>query len=128
MPISSIIKEKQQAKFLIKSLVKKLRKTPILDLIYRGSKDGWSAEDDFHRLCDGKGPTLTIIKVKETGKICGGYTSVSWSNPSDAGCKPDIDAYVFSVDAQTIYHTHNPSQAVWHSSSHGPWFSGTLGI
>ena len=53
---------------------------PEFNLIYRASRDGWDARNDFHRLCDEKGPTLTLIKVKETGRICGGYTSVSWSS------------------------------------------------
>ena len=62
----------------MKSLVTKLGRTPVLNLIYRGSRDGWSAKDNFHQLCDEKGPTLVLIKVKETGRICGGYTSRSW--------------------------------------------------
>ena len=65
--------------------------------------------------------------MKETGRVCGGYTSVSWSSPSNE-YKPDNDAYVFSVDTQTVYHTHKPSEAVYHYSYKGPWFTGTLGI
>ena len=61
----------------MKSLVSKLGKTPVLNLIYRASRDGWSAKNNFHPLCDNKGPTLVLVKVKETGRICGGYTSVS---------------------------------------------------
>ena len=41
--------------------------------------DGWAAST-FHSNCDGKGPTVTIIKVGTY--IFGGYTEVSWSNPS----------------------------------------------
>ena len=44
-------------------------------LCWRASVDGWDART-FHSRCDGKGPTVTIIRV---GKyIFGGYTSVSW--------------------------------------------------
>ena len=44
-------------------------------LCWRASRDGWNSIQ-FHSLCDGKGPTITIIKV---GKyIFGGFTSVSW--------------------------------------------------
>ena len=81
-------------------------KVPELSLIYRGSRDGWSAKDDFHRLCDGKGPTLSLVKVKDNGRICGGYASLCWSSPLYAEYKPDNNACVFSVDTQTIYHTH----------------------
>ena len=42
---------------------------------YRATVNGWSSST-FHSNCDGKGPTVTIIRV---GKyIFGGYTSVSW--------------------------------------------------
>ena len=42
---------------------------------WRASVDGW-ASSTFHSRCDGKGPTVTIIRV---GKyIFGGYTSISW--------------------------------------------------
>ena len=42
---------------------------------WHASVDGWAAST-FHSRCDGKGPTVTIIRV---GKyIFGGYTSISW--------------------------------------------------
>ena len=42
---------------------------------WRASVDGWAAST-FHSRCDGKGPTVTIIRV---GKyIFGGYISISW--------------------------------------------------
>ncbi len=47
-------------------------------LLWRGTRDGFGAED-FHRLCDYKGKTLTVIKNTE-GWIFGGYTSVPWSS------------------------------------------------
>ena len=43
---------------------------------WRASLDGW-ALSTFHSRCDGKGPTVTIIKVQQY--IFGGYTSTSWS-------------------------------------------------
>ena len=45
---------------------------------WRASVDGWAAST-FHSRCDGKGPTVTIIRV---GKyIFGGYTSVLNHSP-----------------------------------------------
>ena len=42
---------------------------------WHASVDGW-AGSTFHSRCDGKGPTVTIIRV---GKyVFGGYTSRSW--------------------------------------------------
>ena len=40
------------------------------------AKTDGSAASTFHSNCDGKGPTLTIIRVGQY--IFGGYTDVSW--------------------------------------------------
>ena len=45
-------------------------------LCWRKSRDGWG-NNKFHSLCDEKGPTVTIVKVRKY--IFGGYTSLSWS-------------------------------------------------
>ncbi len=46
-------------------------------LLYRGSDHEFKA-NDFHRLCDGKGPTVTLFKIEESNKsdgdCIGGYT------------------------------------------------------
>lgn len=42
---------------------------------YHALTDGWQSMT-FHTKCDGKGPTVTIIKVNDF--IFGGYTDVSW--------------------------------------------------
>lgn len=47
-------------------------------LLYQGSRHGMTARD-FHRRCDGKGPTLTLIRAK--GYTFGGYSGVSWGSP-----------------------------------------------
>ena len=44
-----------------------------MGLLYRGSRDGLNISD-FHRNCDRKGPTLTVIEDKN-GCIFGGFTS-----------------------------------------------------
>ena len=36
---------------------------------------GWSAQN-FHMMCDNKGPTVTIVRVGEC--IFGGYTDQNW--------------------------------------------------
>jgi hypothetical protein len=48
-------------------------------MLYRGSRDGFKAFD-FHRMTDGKGPTLTLFKI-EDGDCFGGYTEAKWSSP-----------------------------------------------
>ena len=44
---------------------------------WHAKTDGWDASA-FHSNCDGKGPTVTIIKVGQY--IFGGYTYTSWQS------------------------------------------------
>ena len=48
---------------------------------WRASVDGW-AGTTFHSRCDGKGPTVTIIRVGKC--IFGGYASMSWGKFTNA--------------------------------------------
>jgi hypothetical protein len=41
-------------------------------LLLRGSRDGFGL-DVFHKLCENKGPTIIVAKVRDTNKIIGGY-------------------------------------------------------
>jgi len=43
-------------------------------LRYRASRDGWMAAD-FHRMSDGKGPTISLFKIDDNGQCVGGFTS-----------------------------------------------------
>jgi hypothetical protein len=43
-------------------------------LRYQGSRDGWMAAD-FHRMSDMKGPTVSLIKIKDNDQCIGGFTS-----------------------------------------------------
>ncbi len=51
-------------------------KEPELKLLYRGSRDGFDPAD-FHRLCDDKGPTVTVVQTPE-GAVFGGFAAASW--------------------------------------------------
>ena len=62
-------------------------------LLYRATRDGFGSAD-FHRKCDDKPNTLTIIKATNS-KIFGGLTSESWS--SCEKFKSDFNAHVFSL-------------------------------
>ncbi|KAG9293260.1 hypothetical protein G9A89_010631 [Geosiphon pyriformis] len=46
-------------------------------LLLRGSRDGFTPAG-FHRSCDYKGATVSVIKVKGTGQLIGGYNPQSW--------------------------------------------------
>ena len=59
-----------------KKFLKKLFKNKVFvtTLLYRGSRDGWKGID-FHIRCDGKGMTVSLFKIKESGTCIGGFTS-----------------------------------------------------
>ncbi|XP_068711921.1 uncharacterized protein [Montipora foliosa] len=62
---------------------------------WRAKTDGWAAST-FHSNCDGKGPTVTIIKVGSY--IFGGYSDVSWSSPpSSCGYSPSRKSFIYSL-------------------------------
>ena len=54
---------------------------PTLTLIYKKTVDGGNGRD-WHAKCDGKGPTLTVMKATN-GWVFGGYASKSWYSPKD---------------------------------------------
>jgi len=46
--------------------------------LYSGTKDGFDPED-FHKKCDKKGATISIIKTSDK-KVFGGYTPIPWES------------------------------------------------
>ena len=66
--------------------------------MYRGSKDGFEA-NDFHSKCDGQAKTLTVIKSKHN-QVFGGFTTQTWDG--DEG-KEDPKAFVFSITHETKF-------------------------
>ncbi|RGB23351.1 hypothetical protein C1646_728702 [Rhizophagus diaphanus] len=45
-------------------------------LILRGSRDEFSPSSKFHEICDNQFHTITIIKVKDSNEILGGYNPI----------------------------------------------------
>ncbi|GBC37042.2 hypothetical protein GLOIN_2v276891 [Rhizophagus irregularis DAOM 181602=DAOM 197198] len=62
-------------------------------LLHRGIDDGMSV-DEFHENCDEKGPTLVVIKIKDSHDIIGGYNPSSWS--SSGFWKVTNKSFIFS--------------------------------
>ena len=102
-----------------------LKDSKKLELIYRGTRDG-TKPNNFHNLCDNKGPTITLFK-NEKGYIFGGYASISWTN--NGGYKSAPDSFIFTL---TNIHNIEPikfpskkdNEEVNHDSKRGPWFGG----
>jgi len=98
--------------------------TKSFSLLWRGSRDGFDAET-FHRLCNGKANTVTVIK-NTNGFIFGGFTSIPWS--SSGNYEADSTAFLFSLTnpSNTLLKLKvKPGQnAVSHYSLFGPTFGG----
>ena len=97
-------------------------------LLFRKSKDGSNAKD-FHKYCDKKGPTLTLIHTNK-GKIFGGYTPINWESPNDCVDKTDDLTFIFSLNSMNKFTKYQEGRSICLSEDYGPWFgSGSdLGI
>jgi hypothetical protein len=70
--------------------------------IYDAGTDGWNPKD-FHRCCDKKGWTLTIVETTNDF-IFGGFTTAEWETPEYGVIrKPDPHSFLFSVNEGSKY-------------------------
>ena len=125
-----------RARFITTLSTEWLPEKRIGDRLYCGSVDGMTAAA-FHERCDGKGPTLTLIRADEGGRACvfGGYTSVSWVTPAGVGMYvPCEDAFLFSVAGPHCSVTRFPVRrgfegwAMFCASGLGPSFATDLEV
>jgi len=97
-------------------------KNKSFSLLWRGSRDGFDAAE-FHRLCDVKSNTVTVIK-NTNGFIFGGFTLIPWS--SFCGYKEDSTAFLFSLtnpsNTPLKLKANLPKNAAGHDSIYGPTF------
>jgi hypothetical protein len=68
-------------------------------LLLRGSRDGFESKD-FRLKCNNKGPTIVLIKLKDSNKIIGGYNPIKWSG-SNKFLNSD-DSFIFSFYSNTL--------------------------
>ena len=88
-----------------------------MTLLYKATRDGDSSSA-FHNKCNGKSPTLTLVKTSN-GYRCGGFTRTPWD--SSGNYKQDNDAFVFSMDTRSKYMSTN-SNSIYCNSDYGPTF------
>jgi hypothetical protein len=95
-------------------------------LIYHTSKDD-KTPGAFHEKCDNKGPTIVIIKIKESKQIIGGYNPFSWD--SSKSYKFTTDSFMFSFtdrkDTKTAKVSYsNGIHSIGCYPTYGPIFGG----
>ena len=103
---------------------RKEEKSYKLNLIYRGSRDGFTAQA-FHSKCDNKSPTISFIQ-SDQNKIFGGYTQQTWEG--NGVYKPDDKAFLFSFTNNEKYPIKIPEQAIYPHSTHSVIYGGGCDI
>ena len=90
--------------------------------IYDAATHGWK-NTDFHRQCDKKGWTLTIVETTD-GFIFGGFTTAEWESPESPWIsKPCPHSFLFSVNEGSKYPiTRGGKDAIWCHSGRCAWF------
>ncbi|RIB29419.1 hypothetical protein C2G38_2238949 [Gigaspora rosea] len=72
------------------------------NLLQRASRHG-SCSKKFHAWCDAKGPTLVIIRVKDTGEILGGYNPIDWCKETSKNVFHSTStSFIFSLNLQNL--------------------------
>ncbi|GBB89891.1 hypothetical protein RclHR1_16720003 [Rhizophagus clarus] len=111
------------------------KNTPYLfKLLYRASRDGFEAAK-FHKLCDNKGSTIMLSKLKENGRLIGGYNPLSWQ-PYDSHINTNgswqstPDSFLFSftkkevINSASLIRVTSHNYAVSYGLNYGPAFGG----
>jgi len=92
-------------------------------LLYRASQDGFTGKD-FHTHCDGKGPTITLVKCEFQGSneptVIGGFLDKSW-NSKDQQIESK-DSFIFSVSAKKKCELKQKGIAAYGYPMSGPCF------
>ncbi|EXX67236.1 uncharacterized protein OCT59_027118 [Rhizophagus irregularis] len=94
-------------------------------LLLRGTRDGFATKK-FHEICDNQSRTVTIIKVKHSEEILGGYNPIEWK--SDGSYATTKDSFIFSFknrdDLQNyiLSRVENEGHATYNNYGFGPSF------
>ncbi|PKC73770.1 hypothetical protein RhiirA1_450745 [Rhizophagus irregularis] len=76
----------------------------------RGSRDGF-AVNKFHEICDNQPRTITIVKLKCSDKILGGYAPIEWKYVS-GGYSSTKHIFIFSFESSDITENYVLSRVV----------------
>jgi uncharacterized coiled-coil protein SlyX len=97
------------------------------DLLWRGTRDGFNASE-FHRRCDGRGNTVTIIEAIG-GFIFGGFTPIAWDSGGGYRADPGLRSFLFTLKnpwgvVARKFSLSDSQYAIFCCASYGPTFGG----
>uniref|UniRef100_U9U010 Kelch-like protein 17 n=1 Tax=Rhizophagus irregularis (strain DAOM 181602 / DAOM 197198 / MUCL 43194) TaxID=747089 RepID=U9U010_RHIID len=127
--IDSKIINYQHAELILKwidrlGITDKLSSPYEFKLLLRASRDGHS-QDKFHQICDNKPRTVTIVKVKDSNEILGGYNPIKWKSSGDFVATKDSFIFSFECDKIENYilsRVIDEKHAIYNNRSYGPSF------
>ena len=90
------------------------------ELLFRKSRDG-SKSSDFHKCCDNKGPTLTLVKTSKN-YIFGAYTPFSWKSKISYSPDNDRDTFLFSLNLMKKFNKIKDDSTVYFAPNFCPCF------
>ena len=120
---SSILnKDLNKENAIIKWIKQKISKDlNTFEKIFRMSENGFKSQD-FHKYCDNKGTTLTLIKTTKN-KIFGGFTPLNWDIKGKCPKDESNQTFIFSLDLMKKYDIIKKNEpAIRNSSMYGPIF------
>jgi hypothetical protein len=91
-------------------------------LLYRESRDGPSGEqnNELRELCKNRSRTITVIKVKNSGEIFGGYNPIEWKFDNSYGITKDSFIFSFSntsIKKYILSRVKNEERAIYYGST-----------
>jgi hypothetical protein len=94
-------------------------------LLLRGSRDGFTYKK-FHEICDNQSRTVTIIKVKVSKEILGGYNPIEWKSDDSYGTTKDSFIFSFKrcndIKSYILSRIKNEKVAILNSFDRGSLF------
>jgi hypothetical protein len=94
-------------------------------LIIRGSRDGF-APSKFHEICDGQSCTITVIKVKDSNEILGGYNPIEWRSDNKYGNTKDSFIFSFNngdnIENHILSRVKDETGAIYNAKNYGACF------
>lgn len=96
-----------------------------------GEEQGSYTKDakNFHKYCDGKGPTISVVQLKNGPKL-GGFNPITWAGSGlyGSGLTGSKGAFIFRLTdksgkpSRKAYRCNNSNRCLYRSSSRGPVF------
>ena len=117
---SNIIKNDCEKEKAIKNWINPNNNKIKFELLFRKSRDGFSCHT-FHKKCDNKGPTLTLVETTKGFKF-GGYTPYNFENELGFSPSNDSKTFIFSLNLMKKFTGIKFGPLIYNNPNFGPCF------